>query len=850
VSGTPEVVVRGSSETAVSGVSDRARVGGSGQTAVSGVSDRARVGGSGQTAASGVPDPAVAGGSGLDLRLVPAALGAWACSLLGLWVGWEAAAVAALTGVLLVALGLRVPWASPIALRRASAGLLALGAALLAGGVCTAVQAHGSATSPVRVAAESGSAATLRIRLTDDPRPLQSAGYGSQQGGVRQVVINAKLLRADVDGQRWSGGGRVVLIAPADQWAALLPGQEVSAAGVLAPPMRRDLTVAALRVRGPPAEVGPPPWWQRAAAEVRGGLRDAARVLPEQPAGLLPGLVVGDTSRLPPEVSEAFKTAGLSHLTAVSGTNVAIVCGAVLWLFRLLRFGPRTCATLAGVALVGFVVLARPSPSVLRAAVMGAVALLALMVGRRRSAVPALAVAVLGLLLVDPELGVEPGFALSVLATSGLVVLAPPWAAALRERGVPAGVAEAVTVPVAAHVVTAPVVAGLAGNVSVVAIVANLLAAPAVAPATVLGVLAAVLATMHAGAAEIVVRIAGPAVQWLIAVGDRSAAIPGATIAWPGGASGGLLLAAVTVVGLALLRFRRLRTLAVAGGLGVLLVFVPTRFAPPGWPVDGWAVVACDVGQGDALVLATGGDETRAIVVDTGPDPGLVGGCLDRLDVRRVPLVVLSHLHADHVGGLAGVLAGRSVGAVAIGPLREPSWAFEQVRRLTRQAAVPLVELRSGQRLAWPELTIEVLGPRRPPPVADGDDGTLVNDASLVLGADTAAGRVLLTGDVELAGQAELLASGVDVGADVLKMPHHGSRFSSPRFLAAVRPRLAVVSVGAGNPYGHPNDGAVGALTAAGAKIMRTDRHGDISIAGGRERPVIVSRGALNPGGD
>ena len=282
-----------------------------------------------------------------------------------------------------------------------------------------------------------------------------------------------------------AAGHDVVLTAPSEGWLTLLPGQEVTASGLLTPPLHDGLTVAALQVRGPPSEVEPPPWWQRAAGDVRAGLRDAAtRTLPEQPAGLLPGLVVGDISRLPPEVRDEFRTAGLSHLTAVSGTNVAIICGAVLGLLRLLRCGPRTSAVLAGLALVGFVVLARPSPSVLRAAVMGAVALLALLAGRRRSAVPALAVAVLGLLLVDPELGVDPGFALSVLATSGLVLLAPPWTAALRRRRVPAGIAEAITVPVAAHVVTAPVVAALAGHISVVAVVANLLAAPAVAPAT------------------------------------------------------------------------------------------------------------------------------------------------------------------------------------------------------------------------------------------------------------------------------------------------------------------------------------------------------------------------------
>ena len=300
----------------------------------------------------------------------------------------------------------------------------------------------------------------------------------------------------------------------------------------------------------------------------------------------------------------------------------------------------------------------------------------------------------------------------------------------------------------------------------------------------------------------------------------------------------------LTLAGLVLLRWRHLRAIAAAGCLGALVVLVPTRFVSPGWPVDGWAMAACDVGQGDAILLSASGGADRAVLVDTGPDPGLIGGCLDRLGVRRLPLVVLSHLHADHVGGLAGVLAGRAVGAVAIGPLRSPAWAFDQVRRLTGQAAVPLVELRAGQRLAWPALTIEVLGPGRSPPPVAGDDGTPVNDASLVLRADTTAGRILLTGDLELAGQAELMASGVDVGADVLKVPHHGSRYSSPRFLAAVRPRLAVVSVGAGNRYGHPNRDVLGTLTSAGVKVMRTDQHGDVVIAGSREHPVVAGRGA------
>ncbi len=788
-----------------------------------------------------------------DLRLVPAALGAWAAALVGLRIGWPAAlALAAVAAVLVLAAV--TPAARRGGAARAVGVIIAAGAATVAAALVTAAHAHHADTHPLRGAAAGGAAATLRVDLDGDPRPLRRPGYAGQSGEADRVAIAATVRHATVAGTTWRSGGRLLLLAPADGWTGLLPGQELTVDGLLAPSTGGDLTVAVLQVRGPPRDVGPPPWWQDAAGAVRTGLRDASAVLPEAPAGLLPSLVVGDTSGLPTTVTDEFRVAGLSHLTAVSGTNVAIVCGAVLLLLRLVRVGPRTSAALAGAALVAFVIVARPSPSVLRAAVMGAVTLLALLLGRARSAMPALAVAVLGLLLVNPELGVAPGFALSVLATGALVLLAPRWAGALRDRGWPPGVAEALTVPVAAHLVTAPVVAAIFGQVSLVAVVANLLAAPAVAPATVLGALAAVLGLVSDGAAEFTVRLAGPFVGWLVTVGHHAAAVPGASTRWPAGAAGGLLLAALIVGGLALLRLRRLRTLAAAATAGTLLVLLPTRVAPPGWPATGWAVVACDVGQGDALTLATA-EPGRAVVVDTGPDPGPVRGCLDRLGVRRVPLVVLSHLHADHIGGLSALLEGRAVGAVALGALREPQWAFDRVRRLTTDAGVPLVLLHTGQVLRWPGLTIEVIGPRRPPtPRAGEDDGTPINDASLVLRAHTAAGRVLLTGDIELAAQAELLGSGVDLRADVLKVPHHGSRRSLPEFLAAVRPRVALVSVGAGNRYRHPNPEVLTALSEAGATVLRTDRGGDLAVAavparvaGGRAELSVTVRGGPRP---
>jgi DNA internalization-related competence protein ComEC/Rec2/DNA polymerase III delta subunit len=782
-----------------------------------------------------------------DLRLVPAALAAWATVLAGLGGGWVVSGGVSVVAGIVVATVLR-GWAvgDPTADRRPRsptrggrgvpargsgprAGVLAAAACAAAAGLVVTAQGLLVAWHPLHAAAERGAAATLRVVLTDDPLPLRDDGYGSRPAGATRMLVRATLLAATAGEGRWRAGGRVLLLAPAEGWGGLLPGQQVTAEGLLAPAGRADLTVAVLRVRGAPAEVTAPPWWQTGAGALRDGLRAAATVLPDAEAGLLPGLAVGDTSAQIAEVERDFRAAGLSHLTAVSGANIAILAGAVLGLLRLLRAGPGWSAVLGTLAVAGFVLLARPSPSVLRAAAMAAVVLLALALGRARSAVPALAVAVLALLLADPALAVDPGFALSVLATAALVLLAPRWMAALRARGVPPGVAAALVVPLAAHLATAPVIAGLSGEVGLVTVAANLLAAPAVAPATILGVLAAVTSPLGGPVAQGCAWLAGPAVAWLVLVGDRAAALPGTAVPWPDGIVGGVLLALAVLMLLRVGRSPRGRPVLVAALLGLALVLVPTRVVPPGWPPAGWAMVACDVGQGDALVLATG-RPGWAVLVDAGPDPGLVDACLDRLGVEGLALVVLSHLHADHLGGLPGALRGRPVAGVAVGPAREPRWALAEVARQAAAARVPLVELTAGRRLAWPALVVDILGPRHRPESVDPQDGTAVNDTSLVLRAESPVGSILLTGDIELAGQADLLAAGVLGRVDVLKMPHHGSRYTSVEFLAAVAPRAVLVSVGAGNRYRHPDSRLLDGLARSGATVRRTDQTGDVAL--------------------
>jgi len=397
-------------------------------------------------------------------------------------------------------------------------------------------------------------------------------------------------------------------------------------------------------------------------------------------------------------------------------------------------------------------------------------------------------VSVLILVLWDPAMAVSFGFALSVLATAGLVLIAPRWSDRLADRGVPRGLAEALAVPAAAHLVTAPVVAGMAGQVSLVAVVANLLAAPVVAPATVLGVLAAVVAPLAPWLADCFAWLAGPAVHWLILVGRHAAAVPGASIDWPNGWWGGLLLLAILALTLAALRHRRLRVLVGATLTGLVVVLVPIRVIDPGWPPDGWAMVACDVGQGDGLVLATG-EPGRVVVVDTGPEAGPLTECLDRLDVTRIPLVVLTHLHADHVGGLDAALAGHAVGAIGVSPARNPAWAWTEIRDKARAAGVPVLELAAGRRLSWPGLTLDVLAP-------------LATDHM-----------------------------------------HHGSRYSTPELFAAVHPRIAVVSVGAGNRYGHPNPVTLRMLGRRGTLVVRTDSGGDTAIVASDTGPRAITRG-------
>jgi competence protein ComEC len=263
--------------------------------------------------------------------------------------------------------------------------------------------------------------------------------------------------------------------------------------------------------------------------------------------------------------------------------------------------------------------------------------------------------------------------------------------------------------------------------------------------------------------------------------------------------------------------------------------------APPGWPPAGWLLVACDVGQGDGLVLRL--DAGRAMVVDAGPDPPAMGRCLDRLGIGEVPLLVLTHFHADHVDGLSGVLDHRRIGRIWVSPLASPSAGATTVRTLAASHGVPVEVPVVGSTGSVGPASWSVLGPLGP--VADADPGAGAeseseNDASLVLMITVSGIRILLSGDVEPAGQAALVDAGVDLRADVLKVPHHGSARQDPRFLAATHARFAIASAGVHNDYGHPAPRTVAALAGLGATVLRTDAEGSIAVVARPDHTLVA----------
>ena len=765
-------------------------------------------------------------------RLVPAAGAGWLTGLAGI----AAVAGGAAPGIVIVLL-LAVSVCCAVSacvlagLRRWVVVPALLVAAAIALSTIGFVQAV--ATGPVVDAASEGRRVTAQVTVIGDLRMRTSE---SRFSGEQAVTLEARahLDRLAVGSQAWQVGAPILLrMSPQ---AAPVIGSTLEVTGELqaGDPLRG--TAAVLEIDDT-ALLSPPGVIAGAAQMVRTSLRAALTGGDPRATALVEGLAIGDETSQPPGLADDMRVSGLSHLTAVSGGNTALVVGAVLLVTGLVGMPLLARVLLSLVALAGFVVIVGPQPSVLRAGVMGVIALIALATGEQRTGMAALAFAVIVLLVLSPGLAVSWGFALSVWATIGLLVLSGPltrrWGGDETSSRARRAIAQALALTVAAQVATAPLIAAFGNGLSLVAVPANLLAAPAVAPVTILGLLAALTGPVAPPAARVLAHLAEPPAAWIAWLAETGAAMPAATLPWPGGLTGAALatLAAAALVVVwrrrrgrherrHVVRMTSLGAVALAV-VAILVLRVPDR---AGWPPPGWVLVACDVGQGDALVIRTEIDS--AVVVDAGPDPEAIDRCLTDLGVERIPLLVLTHHHIDHVAGIPGILDGRVVERALVSPLREPAEQAAQVDSWLAGIRVDVAAV--GDRRSFGDVHLTTLWPQR---IIRGAESA-PNNASVVVLVDAADVRMLLLGDVEIAAQVALRSSlGMD-GVDVVKVAHHGSRVQDPALAAWTAGRVAIVSVGAGNPYGHPAQETIDTWSGAGAVIARTDLGGDVAIVG------------------
>ena len=522
-------------------------------------------------------------------------------------------------------------------------------------------------------------------------------------------------------------------------------------------------------------------------SQVLGGLRSVAT----RPEGaLLSGFLIGDVRRLPESDVEALRLAGLSHFVAVSGSNVALFLLAWWLATAPLGWGPRGRSAAGLLGLGVFVVVTRWEPSVIRAATMAGIVLVGRIAGFPVRPWTALGVAIGGLVALDGSMVGDVGFQLSVAATIGILLGAP-----LSVGRRPGWLWTTLVATAAAQAAVAPLLLHHFGSVPLLAPATNLVAAPLVAGATTIGGVGAVV---HAGP---LVEAGTGLAALVLAIARGAAGLP----QLGGGAVAGLGLAALIAA-----RFRPVRPVAAVGAVALVLAsLVPAR--SPSGPM----VLFLDVGQGDSALLM--GPSGEVVLIDGGPDPAVLRGHLRARGVRRIALLVVSHRHADHSGGLEGVTAVARVDRMWHPPQLGEGSPLDALAVEVGSAGAVVETPAVGTRARVGAFSIEVLGPLR--------RYVSPNDGSLVLRIEAAGISVLFSGDIEAVAQADL----GPLPAEVLKVPHQGSLTSNLEWLAASAPRLAVISVGP-NDFGHPSQQVIDVLEEAGAVVRRTDEEGTIVV--------------------
>ncbi len=543
--------------------------------------------------------------------------------------------------------------------------------------------------------------------------------------------------------------------------------------------------------------------------------------------GLVRGMAVGDTSAMPDGQVRDMRVSGLAHLTAVSGAHFAVLVMACIAVFGAVR-APRVVRAFAVLVVAAtFAAIVGPDASVVRALAMAVAVALALAWGRPARGAAALFVGVTVLLIMDPWLSRALGFAMSVLAVMAIVMWSPRVATILARVMTP-GFARLVAIPIVAQAVVTPLLVVIEPAVGPYAVVANLLAGLAVLPTMLACVATLAVASIHVPLAQVFADLAAQCASVIAFVARTTAQAPGAWLPWPPGTTGVVLSASATVLMVIVtlhirVSYRLAAAVWVMGLMGVGLSLASPDATPV--PAD-WEVAACDIGQGDMLLLRAG--EHAAVVVDTGPPNSGAAECLRRHRIGHVPLIILTHPHQDHDGAVSDVLDSAHVDQawVAAAGFEQPALAVQSLA----SADVPVTVPQAGELFVAGDVVVEAVSEWH----EDTDIGE--NDASLVVRARAGHTTAIALGDLEVAGQRALLGR-LDTGlvdysgVDVVKMAHHGSAQQLPALIERLQAHVTLVSVGEDNRHGHPTASALDLYGEHSQAVLRTDICGDVHVS-------------------
>ena len=645
--------------------------------------------------------------------------------------------------------------------------------------------------------------ATITAEVVTDPSKTSTGNYSFI---ARAVLVNNSSIHYKL---------RVPIrvMTSKQSVTTLLPGQRFSAQGRIV--ASKEARVAALVVVKDDIEIQTQPSrWASALGAIRLGLRSLSG---DGNAGaLIPGMVLGDTSKQSVEFKNSMRRSGLTHLVAVSGANFALVSAFVLWMMQFLFARMKFRLSATAISLIAFIALVRPSPSVLRAAAMAAVLLVAQGTKKGRDSLPALGFAMAAVVVVDPWQARDAGFALSVLATAGLLLFAPVLIEKLSIH-LPGKLAQALAPPIAATVFCSPIIVALSGYLAPMSVIANLLAAPFVAPITIVGFIAALFSPFAPLISTVLIWFIRFPAGAIALIAHWASSFPVLTL--QSGKIGFLIVASFTLGSWLLKKwFKHIIVFT-------LVILISITWLQR-WPGGDWQVANCDIGQGDSMVINLGNHQ--GIVIDVGPDSVAEDRCLKALGIKEIPLLILSHFHADHVAGLTGAIKNRAVGQVWVSvnsaPLIESAKAQAALKGVEMIKAVRGMSARVGPltiRVLWPTLSArsfeEMPG-----------DGSQINNSSIATLITSDAFSLFAGGDLEPPVQ-EILVK--DVGpVDIYKVCHHGSRYQDLAFMSALHPRISIISVGAGNTYGHPAVQTLQALARLGSEVLRTDIDGAVAV--------------------